>query len=149
MKDGFGYGGAPGLVNAIPAFLALRKKLDKPGGKPVVQEYQGVRQVSLELETMRVKEAPEARIDLYRIGDSPLLSLKPAEGLTLAAVMVRVIELVEKYCQRSPKRDPGFSPNRDPSVIGDTNASTRADAAGRGCGGGARAGSLGEIRLGA
>jgi hypothetical protein len=96
MKDGFGYGGAPGLVNAIPAFLALRKKTDK-AGKPIVQEYQGIRQVSLELEVLRVKEAPEVKVDLYRIGDSPLLSLKPADGLTLVAAMARVYETIEKY----------------------------------------------------
>jgi len=96
MKDGFGYGGAPGLVNAIPSFLVLRKKLDAKG-KPIVEECMGIRQVSLELEVMRVKEAPEVKIDLYRIGNSPLLSLRPAEGLTLAATMARVIELVEQY----------------------------------------------------
>jgi hypothetical protein len=102
MKDGFGYGGAPGLVNAIPAFLVLRKKLDK-ASKPIVEEYQGIRQASLELEVMRVKEAPEVKLELYRLGDSPLLSLKRAEGLTLVATMCRVYELIEKNREKGKR----------------------------------------------
>jgi hypothetical protein len=96
MKDGFGYGGSPGLVNAIPSFLALRKKLGSDH-KPIIQEYPGTRQVSLELEIVRVKEARDDVFSLYRIGDSPLLSLKPADGLTLVAAMVRVYEAVERH----------------------------------------------------
>ena len=46
-------------------------------------------------------------------------------------------------CQRARKRDPGFSPNRDPVVVG-LIASTRGGAAGEGCGVGARAGSAGR-----
>lgn len=94
MKDGQHYAGAPALVNPFPAFLSLRKKLD--GNKPVVKEYQGIRQVSLEFETMRVKRAPERKIELYRIGDSPLLSTKPAEGLTLVSTMARVYAIIEE-----------------------------------------------------